>query len=185
MSWAELCFLTHCLSVRLNAPNPEVTYCLGMNLHVCVYERKREKKKWRNAEKRVSVSMSMWTERDQKYVDECGLSHPQTNQQRLGNKNVLSVIVNYKYWSSPYCSLLIMLNGLPLTIMKPLTHCVSVCTCMCVYMCVREKVSMPAYLRKYAIVFWWPWRLQCLYMFAVCLQFCLWCLRPKWREQRE
>lgn len=61
-----------------------------------------------------------------KYLTECALSHPQTNQQPLGNKNVLSVIVNYKYWSLPYCSLLIVPNGLPLTIMKLLTLCVSV-----------------------------------------------------------
>lgn len=122
---------------------------------VCVCMRERERERFffkRGAGKRVSVIEYVNWERS-KYVDECGLSHPQTNQQPLGNKNVLSVIVNYKYWSSPYCSLLIMLNSLPLTIMKPLTHCVSVCTCMCVYMCVREKVSMPAYLRKYAIVF--------------------------------
>lgn len=61
-----------------------------------------------------------------KYLTECALSHPQTNQQPMGNKNVLSVIVNYKYWSLPYCSLLIVPNGLPLTITKPLTLCVSV-----------------------------------------------------------
>lgn len=77
----------------------------------------------------------MWTERDKIYVDEYGLSHPKTNQQPLGNKNVLSVIVNYKYWSSPCCSLLIMLNGLPLTIMKPLTLCV----CAHVYVCARQR----------------------------------------------
>lgn len=79
----------------------------------------------------------MRTERDIKCVDECGLSHTKTNQQPLGNKNVLSVIVNYKNWSSPCCRLLIMLNGLPLTIMKPLTLCVSVCSC--VYVFVRER----------------------------------------------
>lgn len=81
--------------------------------------------------------MTAWTEKDKKYEDECGLSHLKTNQQPLGNKNVLSVIVNYKYWSSPCCSLLIMLNGLPLTIMKPLTLCMCVRLCACV--CERER----------------------------------------------
>lgn len=100
----------------------------------------------------------MNSEEDKKYVFVYVLSHPQTNQQPLANKNVLSVIVNYKYWASLYCSLLIMLNGLPLTIMKPLTHCLSMCMCMCVW----DKVSVPAYLRKYALVFLWPWRLQWL-----------------------
>lgn len=102
--------------------------------------------------------MSMWTKRDKMYMDEHGLSHPKTNQQPLGNKNVLSVIVNYKYWSVPCCSLLIMLNGLPLTIMKPLTLNVSVfmCTCMCVQDRESEwkegaRDSMAAYLRKYRV----------------------------------
>lgn len=81
-------------------------------------------------------------ERDKKYVDECGLSHPQTNQLPLGNKNVVSVIVNYKYWSLPYCSLQIMLNGLPLTIMKPLTQSVSVCVCVCMCMSERKTVCL-------------------------------------------
>lgn len=57
-----------------------------------------------------------------KSLNECALSHPQTRQQPLGNKNVLSVIVNYKYWSLPHCSLLIM----PLTITQPLTQAASV-----------------------------------------------------------
>lgn len=83
--------------------------------------------------------MTVWTEKDKKYEDECGLSHLKTNQQPLGNKNVLSVIVNYKYWSSPCCSLLIMLNGLPLTIMKPLTLCMCVRLCACVCMCVWAR----------------------------------------------
>lgn len=88
-------------------------------------------------------------ERDKKYVDECGLSHPQTNQLPLGNKNVVSVIVNYKYWSLPYCSLQIMLNGLPLNY----EAINAVCECVCVHVYVREKDCMSAYLRKYAIIF--------------------------------
>lgn len=80
-----------------------------------------------------------------KYLNECALSHPQTHQQPLGNKNVQSVIVNYKYWSLPYCSLLIMPNGLPLTITKPLTQCASVFMPMC-------ERGKPAYLKKYAII---------------------------------
>lgn len=78
------------------------------------------------------------------YLTECALSHPQTNQQPLGNKNLLSVIVNYKYWSLPYCSLLITPNGLTPTIRKPLTQCASVFTWTC-------ERGRPACWRKCAI----------------------------------
>lgn len=90
------------------------------------------------------------------------LSLPHTNQQPLANKNVLSVTLNYKHWASLYCSLLIMLNGLPLTITKPLTYCLSMCMCMCTAcqcVCGEEmgggvnNFSMPAYLRKDALAF--------------------------------
>lgn len=131
--------------------------------------------------------MSVWAERDKKYVNECGLLHPQTNQQPLGNKNVLSVIVNYKYWSSLYCSLLIMLNGLPLTIMKPLTRCVSVCPCMCVHMCMRMSLCLLIWGNMLSSFYGLEGSsaLHWIYMFAVCLQVCLWCLGPKWRELGE
>lgn len=128
-----------------------------------------------------------WEERLKiKYLNEWALSHPQTHQQPLGNKNVLSVIVNYKYWSLPYCSLLIMPNGLPLTITKPLTQCVSVFMRMC-------ERGRPAYLRKYAII---SLSLPRFYgfkgssasrisMFADCLQLHLWCLRPEWGRSKR
>lgn len=117
-----------------------------------------------------------------KYLNECALSHPQTNQQPLGNKNVLSVIVNYKYWSLPCCSLLIMPNGLPLTIRKPLTQCASVF----MWLCERER---PAYLGKYAIISLFLMVLKApaprqrtafTLLPSVCSRV-FWCLRPEWK----